>query len=121
MKTLTLKPGTIIIWKEYGPWKRFWSKLTGKKLTNNRCTLISTEFDWIILSEIPGDAVVLEPKKEYNEQEKGMLSYLAAYNDIMLDEIEQLSAVNIIRPSTFDLSTLTLDNIIDNKYYRKIC
>ena len=119
MKNLILKPGAIILWREYNKLQKFWAKLRNKQLPYNKSVIIPHRMDLVSFS---GNLLcrVFEPRKQYSNSEKTLLNEILDKRFKHKSEIDYLSVVNIIRPETFDLSTLTLDEITTNKYYREV-
>ena len=119
IETITLKPGSIILWKE----QSFWSKLLRRSGKFNKCAICQSKMDWIINVIKPlshKDIKVLEPKKPYSKLEQEMLSQALDNRGSVLQEIEKLAVINIVRPETLDMSNVTLDNLLQNKYYKVI-
>lgn len=117
IETITLKPGSIILWNDTS----FWSKLIHRGFT--RCAICQSKMDWIINIIKPlnhKDVKVLEPKKPYSKIEQEMLSQALDHSGSVLQEVEKLAVVNIVRPGTIDLSSITLDDLLKNKYYKVI-
>lgn len=123
MKEIVIKPGSIIIWGYKDRWftkliKKFFNsnkdKYTEANIYNQKYTFVSPYNNFVFPRM---NFVVLEPKKQYSKLEQQMLSEL--YTQPGLDESVRLgSCLNSIRPETVDLSTFTLDSLLDNKYYR---
>ena len=120
MKSLTLKPGSIIVWKEHNVFQKFWAKLRRKELTPNRCCIIPRRMEFVSLYESNPNFRVIEPRKQYSSAEKDILNETLDKDIKYKSDVEYLSIVNIVRPSTLDLSTLTLESLFDNKYYKEV-
>lgn len=127
MKQLVIKPGSIMLWKSYGKLKRWWYKFLGKKLPYNNGILIrDTQTILYGISEEPfskeSEVVILEPRKQYSKVETAFLnSIVYASSDNTTSGLDKIGiAANSVRPETFDMYSLTLDNIINNKYYKVI-
>ena len=127
MRQLVIKPGSIMLWKSYGKLKRWWYKLLGKNLPYNNGILIRDT--QTILYGISGEpfskeseeeVVILEPRKQYSKVETAFLnSIFYTSSDNVTSELDKICIiVNSVRPETFDMSSITLDNIINNKYYK---
>jgi hypothetical protein len=123
MKTITFKPGTIILWKEYSKIRKWFNKLLGKKLDYNRGIIIKT--DVILYYPITQDspwgeecALVLEPIVDYTKQEAKKLQSTKVYDsNTMLDTLKII--VNTIRPGSVDASS-TFDDLLLNKEYKVV-
>lgn len=123
MKTITFKPGTIILWKEYSKIRKWFNKLLGKKLDYNRGIIIKTEV--ILYYSITQDsswgeecALILEPIVDYTKQEAKKLQNTKVYDsNTMLDTLKII--VNTIRPGSVDASS-TFDDLLRNKEYKVV-
>ena len=116
-----------MLWKSYGKLKRWWYKLIGKNLPYNNGILIrDTQTILYGISEEPfskeSEVVILEPRKQYSKVETAFLnSIFYTSSDNVTSELDKICIiVNSVRPETFDMSSITLDNIINNKYYKVI-
>lgn len=123
MKTITFKPGTIILWKEYSKIRKWFNKLLGKKLDYNRGIIIKTDviLYYPITQYSPwGEecALVLEPIVDYTKQEAKKLQNTKVYDsNTMLDTLKII--VNTIRPGSIDASS-TFDDLLLNKEYKVV-
>lgn len=123
MKTITFKPGTIILWKEYSKIKMWFNKFLGKKLDYNRGIIIDREM--ILYYSITQDsswgeecALILEPIVDYTKQEAKKLQNTKVYDsNTMLDTLKII--VNTIRPGSVDASS-TFDDLLLNKEYKVV-
>lgn len=123
MKTITFKPGTIILWKEYSKIRKWFNKLLGKKLDYNRGIIIKTEV--ILYYPITQDSpwgeectLILEPIVDYTKQEAKKLQNTKVYDsNTMLDTLKII--VNTIRPGSVDASS-TFDDLLRNKEYKVV-
>lgn len=103
MKCLDIKSGSILIYKKYGLLKCWWNKLMRKELPFNKYTLyfgnssMFVETTNIKVKE-KDRYIILEPIKPYSK--------------------DVFSVINIIRPSTIDVESFTIDGLLKNKYYR---
>lgn len=120
MKHLTLKPGAIILWKEYNKLQKLWAKIRKKELVPNKCCIIPYKMDFVSIFGSTENFRVFEPKKQYSSIEKDMLNAELDKDIKYKSDTEYISIINIVRPNTFDISTFTLDSIISNKYYREV-
>lgn len=123
MKTITFKPGTIILWQEYSKIKMWFNKLLGKKLDYNRGIIIDREmilyYPITLGNPLMGEnAIVLEPIVDYTKQEAKKLRSIKLYdNNTMLDTLKIIA--NIIRPGSIDASS-TFDDLLLNKEYKVV-
>lgn len=123
MKTITFKPGTIILWKEYSKIKMWFNKLLGKKLDYNRGIIIDREmilyYPITLGNPLMGEnAIVLEPIVDYTKQEAKKLQSIKVYADnTALDTLKII--VNTIRPGSIDTSS-TFDDLLQNKEYKVV-
>lgn len=116
---LPIKAGSILLRKQYGFFKRMWSKLTGKNLPYNEITLFVNECDYI--GNPKEDSVLLELKKNYSKKEINKLSTITDnkyFEDYSSNVGELCSVLNIIRPNTFKEDCNSTRELIEiNKYY----
>lgn len=112
MKCLDIKTGSILIYKKYGLLKCWWNKLMRKELPFNKYTLyfgnssMFVETTNIKVKE-KDRYIILEPKLE-------VVEHVMMNNDTK----DVFSVINIIRPSTIDVESFTIDGLLKNKYYR---
>ena len=124
IKYITVKPGSIILTKDYGKLKKFWYKLIGKELPYNSFTLLLEEAD-IWHTKDDKNTVVVQPKKNYNTKEFYLLTKLVdnsvypkgypfttAY-DISIEDL--FTIINAVRPNTF--KGIELKELLESKYY----
>lgn len=121
MKKFNLKHGSVLLWKDYNVFKRFWAWLTGKKLPYNR---------WMLWNSVMDNACFLNmtsPKayelvKPYNNKELKKLENFATKTSIseVIVEDDLKLIINCIRPNTIDVNGGTIDGdwLAGNKYYR---
>lgn len=124
METVTIKPGSIIMWKDYSSIRVWWSKLCRKELPFNYARIYDEQFTIampISKGTLPGNLrfVVLEPRKQYSKVERELLRNMYVFDSNSLEENLAIT-VNSIRPETFEVDNLTLDNLMNNKYYRVV-
>lgn len=113
-KIVTLKPGTILCWKDYSIFRILWSKLTKKSLSYNRFAIITDPKDFITFSTYT--SIAYEPVKAYTQKELQKLTELVKKNADS-DTFEDIKVIiDAVRPNTLK-KELTLDNC---KYYKKI-
>lgn len=120
MKHILLKPGAIILWKQYNTLQKFWAKLRRKELKCNKCCIIPYKMDLISVFDSLDSFRVFEPKKQYSSVEKDILNSELNKNVKHTSDEEYMFIVNIVRPNTFDPSSFTLDSLSNNKYYREV-
>lgn len=116
---ITIKAGSILLWKEYNFFKRLWSKLTKKSLPYNRMALFVEGCDYI--GDPEKDCVLLELKKNYNKKEINKLAILVDdnYFEYFGTNVADLcTTLNLIRPNTFKNNCTTIQELLEeNKYY----
>lgn len=112
IKSILLKPGTILCWSEYNIFTRLWNKLKGKELANNRFTILPYKSELLTIDNF--HVIAYEPIRKYNKQELSKLNSIYC-----IEEENNWSTVsyiiNLIRPNTFT-NTDTIENC---KYYKK--
>lgn len=121
IETITLKPGSIILWNEDSLLNKVKNMILGRSVKFNKCAICQSKMNWVINLVKPlnnKNVKVLEPKKPYSKLEQEMLTEALKNCGSLLQEIEKLAVVNIVRPETVDMSDITLDNLLKNKYYK---
>lgn len=113
-KVITLKPGTILCWKDYNIFKTVCSKITGRHLGYNRFKVLLSPIDLITFGSY--ESYAYEPLRAYSQKELTKLVNLVDANDGVSSFAEVKAIIDAIRPRTFK-NALTLD---DCKYYRKL-
>ena len=117
-----LPAGSLILIKRYNIFKRLYAKLFKKQLKYNEVWLDpvgNNSFEFKDTALTKHDVTTFVPKKKYSKEEimklfevllSGMLS--------AKDDVEAILLINLVRPKTFEGSTLEelLDN---NRYYNK--
>lgn len=112
MKMLTIKPGTIITYKEYPWYRKLFAKLFHKELKNNVCDIFAEQISIPTrYLELDEDIELYEPVKPYSKEEKNKLQFLSKDYYFSVEEI-----VNLIREDTID-DIADIDNC---KWYKKI-
>jgi hypothetical protein len=123
-KKIRIRPGAISVWKEYGWFNQTLAKLGLRKLPYNRIQIYARDIDIVFVNPSSDNILayyIIEPKQKYNNNER--IKLLELLHDINIDwayPIDYLSILNIVRPETFDLSTVTLGTIRENKYYKQV-
>jgi len=128
---IVLKPGSVLLDKNYGSIKKFWYKLIGKELPYNNFYLLSENTDFLRVSE-SGELFpynIFQPKKDYNKKEINLLKHLIDSNRTDLDKNipyvsgfdmsnkDLFTIINAIRPNTFAEGETNLNKLISSKYY----
>ncbi len=112
IKSVLLKPGTILCWNEYNIFTKLWNKLKGKELVNNRFTILPYKSELLTIDNF--HVIAYEPIRKYNKQELSKLNSIYC-----IEEENNWSTVsyiiNLIRPNTFT----NTDTIENSKYYKK--
>lgn len=118
IKYLTLKPGSILLYKEYNFFNRLWAKIRRKELPYNKIMLFIDKCYYIGNPNM--DGVILELKRDYNKREINKLHYLVnneSFEDFSSDTKELYSILNVIRPNTFKSDSVSLETLIENNRY----
>lgn len=113
-KIITLKPGTILCWKDYNVFKRAWCKITGKQLYYNRYAILTEPIDFITLKHY--DSYAYEPVRRYNQKEINKLVELVKANKGAYSFADIKVMIDAIRPNTFK-NVAVMDEC---KYYKKL-
>lgn len=122
---MTIKPGSILLQKDYNWIVKLWYKLVKKELKFNKFTIFTTDCDLINIHGEHRDAVIAEPKKAYSKKELKRLntfidSSKKEEGDWLSSDKATVSdlfiAINCVRPDTFE-SKNNLNAFLDNKYY----
>lgn len=112
MKTIDIKPGSIILWTECSKFKKLVNFLTLKKNSFNKMKIITEPTTWVILTDkIPGNAIILEWKEDFTKFDIKMLKQ--ALTSCKEDD-ERLLMFNLVRPETFTLEDTNLDKLSKN-------
>lgn len=125
MKITTIKPGSIILWKEHGWLRRLVYMVLGKELPYNAYVIVDKEIELLFRSCVetfPG-FIVLSPRKQYSKAET---SKLQKVNMLLTPELEKVDAalsisyvINGVRKDTFE-GINDIDLVINSKYYKLI-
>ncbi len=115
MRSIMLNAGSILLWKDYSIIRRWWSKLTNKKLKYNRYTIISQKTE-LLTSDNINNMAIYEPIKKYSKLESGKLNILTYGFVYSKDWKEIVALVNMVRSNTLQESN-TIDT---SKYYKRI-
>lgn len=115
-RTLNLKPGSVICWKEYPWYKRLWSNLMCSKLPLNRYKPVVDKMELIITKWYDKDIQIYTPTKQYTPAEIHKLKTVYIGYDIVTTE-ELNTIINCVRANTLDTDTKKIDTV---KYYFKI-
>lgn len=112
MKTIDIKPGSIILWTEYSRFKKLINFLKLKKNSFNKMKIITEPTTWVMLTDkIPGNAIILEWKEDFTKFDMKMLKQ--ALSSCKEDD-ERLLMFNLVRPETFTLEDTNLDKLSKN-------
>lgn len=115
MRSIMLNAGSILLWKDYSIIRRWWSKLTNKKLKYNRYTIISQKTE-LLTSDNINNMAIYEPIKKYSKLESGKLNILTYGFVYSKDWKEIVALVNMVRSNTLQESN-TIDT---SKYYKRV-
>lgn len=110
MRITKLKPGMLLLEKEYNPIKKLVYSILRKDLPYNRLT--------ITLGNMIHDnkGVFYTPKKEYSKTEINKLGILL--EDASLSTVD---IINTIRPKTItNVTKFKINDITTNKYYKLV-
>jgi hypothetical protein len=117
-KQIMVKPGSIMLYKEYGFFKKLFAKLTKKELPYNKFLVFIMPTVFYSCEDTESEKLILEPKKNYSNNEISQLANLLKKMedyDLQLDDI--LVLVNLVRPNTIDIAD-DVSVLINNKFYR---
>lgn len=118
MKTITIKPGSIILWKKYSRVREWFYKLINKDLPYNDCRLMVNRVEHVTVE--CDKYLIIEPRKQYSKLEQVLLRDASELVSTITIGIDKLIPINVVRPNTVNFNILTLDNMKDNKYYRVV-
>lgn len=120
-KSITLTPGSIIVWKDYNKLEKWWAKLRKKDLEYNKARIMSKETEFITESS---NYRFFTLKKPYSKDEAIWceIYYLTYYmnpfkfymNPFGLPQAQFIA--NRIRSNTFSYPT-TIESLEKSKYY----
>lgn len=120
-KTITLTPGTIIVWKDYSKLKKWWYKLRNKELDWNTYTIACKKTDWVLNDKQLELFRIFHPKKSYNRDETLECLIYAHYPMYHNDFHSVISICNKIRPNTFEfISKGHISYLENSKYYTEV-
>lgn len=112
-KIIEVKPGSVLMYKDYSWPKRMWAKMTKKNLPYNRYFFPAVAQE--IMVKDNEDMVIYEPMKKYNKKEtEKLLNICWDYSE---DIKEIILIINEIRPNTIDTENPDFES---NKYYKTI-
>lgn len=123
MKTLTIKPGSILLWKDCSKIKRWLNKLFCVHIPYNKFYFVRTAM-YLCVPITKGtvfnciDLIVLEPKVDYTKEESSLLKSLALFNaNTSFDSL--LILTNTIRSNTIKIPS-KIDELLSNKNYKVV-
>lgn len=123
MKIITLKPGSILLWKEYSKLTKWLHKLFHRKTPYNKVSLfVESTAIYVPITEgkafIDNEVIVLEPTIDLTEEEIVAMESVVYYNrDTKFDHIK--ISVNTVRPNTINTSS-QIDNLLFNENYKVV-
>lgn len=123
MKTLKVKPGSILLWKEYSGFKKWLNRLFHIRTPYNEAFLLVEEtIIYVPITEgkslFDSELIVLEPKVGLtNEEIFKMESVRFFKKDSLFDQIKIFA--NIIRPNTINPSS-KIDDLYFNENYKVV-
>lgn len=124
----TLKPGSILVCRQYNIFKYLWYRIRKKALPKNKFILFTDTIDLLDTFPTNSDAVILEPKKNYSNREKRILNKLAKEytneDDIYSiafkgkKAVDMVNLVNKVRPLSIpsDTSNVKYEDFCTNIY-----
>lgn len=115
MRSLMLDAGSIILWKEYNPIRKLWSKVRRKTLPFNRFTIVGQKTKLLTTDKLE-NVVVYEPIRKYNKLESNKLMTITFGLGSSKEWDEVVTIINIVRPNTL-LATNSIDKC---KYYKRV-
>lgn len=121
---MTIKPGSILLQKDYNWIVKLWYKIRNKRLKYNRFTIFTDDCNLINIHGELKEAIVAEPKKSYSKRELKRLNTIIDSSEEEGDWLSSnkatiadlFTAINCVRPDTFE-DTKDLDVFLYNKYY----
>lgn len=113
VKTVVIKPGTILCWKEYNIFTKLWNKLTKKVLPVNKFIVVPFEAELLTINKYK--TIAYEPIRKYNKQEINRLKILLKSINDNSNWDDIVYTINLIRPNTF-ANSLAIE---ESKYYKK--
>lgn len=116
LKTISLEPGAIVVWKEYSLLKRLWYKIRHKQLPWNKFYTITKPTTLLSFKTTP-ISNVYEPNKKYSQKEAKRFHIFTSGGVYTRNWITVADAINMVRSSTVDKTKCNLDNC---RYYKKV-
>jgi len=120
METLKIKPGSILLWKEYSKITKMFSKLFHTDLSYNKFHYI-TDYMTLCFPITRGNndydgLVILEPRKDYTKEEVKLLNSLIVFDaDCWTDSLKIFT--NTVRPNSIEINS-DLDDLLWNENYK---
>lgn len=119
METLKIKPGSILLWKEYSRITKLFSKSFHIDLSYNKFHYITdhtTLYFPITKGKIDYDElVILEPKEDYTKEEINLLNSLVIFDANDYFDTVKIFA-NTLRPNSIDSSSNPNDLLWNENY-----
>lgn len=129
MRWLDVKAGSLFVYKEYGFFKKLWSKIIRKELPFNKYKICFTRMDVVLESttcKVPDSEryIYLEPVKPYSKVEVKQLrravEELIELGKIPNTNEDKVTIINSVRPYTLSYSRFIVNDLFQNKYYKKL-
>lgn len=127
LKFKTLRPGSMLIYKQHNLFKRLWYKLLKKELPYNKVVLFLKDIDIMDTFSSQSPTLLAELKKPYSKAdliklESAVDKYLLRLDDDEFYSIQFSSnktdltkILNAVRPNTLGKDAIT--DLINSKYY----
>lgn len=127
IKFKTLRPGSMLIYKQHNIFKKLWYRLCKKELPYNKVVLFLKEIDIMDTFSSQSPTLLAEPKRPYNKVDLAKLELAVDKYLLRLDDDEYYSLcfdsnksdlikiLNEVRPNTLDKDAIT--DLINSKYY----
>lgn len=113
---MTIKPGSIWLFKSHSIWKSFWYFLRRKELPYNSWIMIDDDTQ-VLTKNVKNavDFIIAEPKKNYSKKEIAKLQQFNLSKEDYTDK-DLFVIINVIRPNTLNPNG-KLDQLLCSKFY----
>lgn len=127
IKFKTLRPGSMLIYKQHNIFKKLWYRIRKKELPYNKIVLFLRDIDIMDTFSSQSPTLLVEPKKPYSKGDIAKLEvavdkYLLRLNNeeyysICFDsnKIDLVKILNEVRPNTLGKDAIT--DLINSRYY----
>lgn len=117
MNETIVKPGSVLLYKKYGWFKKLLSKIIRRRLPFNAFMMFD-EQTYFIFNAI-SNCILVEPIKAYSKKEATTITNIVG-NQQLTDKRDLFVIINAVRPNTFSDTEDQVEKLLHNKYYKII-